>query len=145
MVYLLRHIYNFLDENNKVQIEDKILGVYSTVEKAEEAIERYSKLPGFCDYPKACFVIEQRSVNKDTAWNKGFDHSKISGVCVRAGIENINAISDETAKEYAFRMLCHDDLNEADLKFGLLEEYMNLVLYGELHYDLNCTEREGVL
>ena len=48
------------------------LGVYSSVEKAEEAIERYHKLSGFIDYPKDCFYITECNVDHDSDWIEGF-------------------------------------------------------------------------
>lgn len=67
-VFVLVHAYEF-DEGREM----KILGAYSSQEKADEAIERYYKLEGFRDYPKACFWVYEMDVNKDEEWNEGFD------------------------------------------------------------------------
>jgi uncharacterized protein (DUF952 family) len=67
VVYKLVHTY----ETEQGEDEDKPLGVYSTRETAQEAIERYRKLPGFRQYPDA-FVIYESVLDFDAAWTKGF-------------------------------------------------------------------------
>ena len=47
-----------------------LIGVYSERLKAEEALSRARKLPGFCDY-KDGFVIDQYTLNEDH-WTEGF-------------------------------------------------------------------------
>ncbi len=53
MVYLLyhRHIIDSL------VYDDKLIGIYSSYEKAENAIIRYSDLPGFCDCLSGFHII----------------------------------------------------------------------------------------
>jgi len=48
----------------------KIVGIYSTRPLAEEAEERSSLLPGFCEEPHG-FSIEQYEVDADH-WSRGF-------------------------------------------------------------------------
>ena len=50
--------------------ETKIIGVYSSREKAVQIIEKYKKLPGFKEYPNA-FCIDEYEMDKDY-WNEGF-------------------------------------------------------------------------
>lgn len=146
MYFLLRHMYNFWDSANNVQIEDKILGIYSTNELAKQAIERYHKLPGFCDYPKSCFIIEKRKINEDTAWREGFSGSGINGLSISSWVNEENIPCEESAKEYAKRLIKLKNLpKEYDLCEGLIEEYMNLIIYGELYYGLKYLEGETLI
>ena len=66
-IYQLHHVYEVDDEGH----EDKGLGAYSTREKAQEAIERYRKLPGFGDRPDN-FVIYETTLDQDAAWTDGY-------------------------------------------------------------------------
>lgn len=72
MIYILWHTYEYIDSNGYEEMEQKFLGIYSTYELAEQARDRYYKLPGFCDYAKDCFFIEDTDVDIDFAWNEGF-------------------------------------------------------------------------
>ncbi len=64
-VYLLWHAHD-LDEEKEV----KLLGVYSSEAKAQEAKVKASSLPGFRDYPDG-FHISRYPVDKDQ-WTEGF-------------------------------------------------------------------------
>src|ERR1051325_8199517 len=64
-VYVLHHVYK-RDESE----ESKMLGVYSTRERAEEAIERLKVQPGFVDYPTG-FEIDPYNLDEDE-WEEGF-------------------------------------------------------------------------
>lgn len=68
--YLLQHYYEYGEEEEYEEI--KTLGIYSSREKASEAIERYFKLKGFRDYPKDCFYISEFPVDEDYQWWDGF-------------------------------------------------------------------------
>ena len=69
-VYVLMHAYEYGNENELDEIKE--LGIYSTKEKAEEAIDRYYVLSGFNRYPRSCFQIINRELDKDSAWTEGF-------------------------------------------------------------------------
>ena len=69
-IFLLLHVYEYGKEKEHEAV--KTLGIYTSLSKAEEALERYYKLPGFCEYPKECFKIEEYFYNKDMWWNEGF-------------------------------------------------------------------------
>ena len=69
-VYCLWHSYEYGEENEHETT--KILGVYTTESKANEAIGRFQNLPGFKDYPVECFVVEEYLLDKDTWWTEGF-------------------------------------------------------------------------
>lgn len=69
-VYYLVHRYRY-GKNNE-HVEGKRIGMYSTRELAEEAIDRYLPLLGFRDHPRECFQISEFVVDRDTAWTEGF-------------------------------------------------------------------------
>ena len=50
----------------------KLIGVYSTAEKAREAVARIGNKPGFKEHPELWNVQEQ-PVDRDD-WTQGFDH-----------------------------------------------------------------------
>lgn len=65
-VFLLQHSY----EVNEYE-ETKLIGIYSTREKAEETVRQYKTLPGFRDYPDDCFYIDEYQIDKNH-WQEGF-------------------------------------------------------------------------
>lgn len=78
--YGLMHSYDYqckeYDEEGEVFFEDmemKVLGIYSSRQEAEEALNRYYKLPGFNKYLRECFTIYECKLDKDDGWNEGFD------------------------------------------------------------------------
>jgi hypothetical protein len=64
-VYLLEHVR---DPDGDEDV--KILGIYSTRDAAQEAIDRSLKLPGFRDHPDG-FNIDEYTVDRDY-WETGF-------------------------------------------------------------------------
>lgn len=66
-VYLLWHSHDDADGN----VDDKLIGVYLTEEKARVALARTKELPGFRDFPDG-FEISPYQVNKDH-WTEGFE------------------------------------------------------------------------
>ena len=67
--YELGHYY----ENERGVDIFKILGIFSTREKAEQTQIMYSKKPGFRDYPMDCFYIDKHHINIGS-WDTGFVH-----------------------------------------------------------------------
>ena len=67
-VYILQHSY---DIGNFEEI--KIIGIYSTLEKAEETINRYKNKKGFNNYPIDCFSIDKYKLDEDN-WIEGFSN-----------------------------------------------------------------------
>lgn len=65
-VYVLQH--NYVLQNGGDEI--KILGVFSSEEKAQEAIEIYRTLPGFCEHPQD-FYLDKYLVD-EKCWTEGF-------------------------------------------------------------------------
>jgi len=66
----LQHYYDYGKESEHEEVKE--LGVYSTRELAEEAIDRYATLPGFRDFPLDCFFIAEPTLDKDAGWEEGF-------------------------------------------------------------------------
>ena len=58
------------EDDNGIDFE-KIVGVYSSEEKAQQAIERLRDKPGFRDCPRGWLICDIE-VDKDTAWEDGF-------------------------------------------------------------------------
>lgn len=51
--------------------QEKQVGVYSTNERAEQAIERLRDKPGFRDFPERWFIHEL-TLDQDSFWMDGF-------------------------------------------------------------------------
>lgn len=58
----------FVDEQDGDDV--KLLGIYSTRERAEERMKLARPLPGFRDEPE-CFVLEGYEIDEDI-WTEGF-------------------------------------------------------------------------
>ena len=74
-VYVLTHFYYYGKEEEHTKF--KMLGIYSSREKATLAIEKYYKLEGFKDYWKECFLIDRFTLGEDEEWTKGFKISPL--------------------------------------------------------------------
>lgn len=70
-VYLVQHCYEYevVEEINKENI--KIIGIYSSYEKAEQVIEAYKTKKGFNRFPVDCFYIDEYILDQDH-WKDGF-------------------------------------------------------------------------
>jgi hypothetical protein len=66
-VYVLWHVYEL---NPLEEEESKLIGIYSSQEKAQHAIARLRSQPGFRDYPNG-FIIDQATLDTDD-WKEGF-------------------------------------------------------------------------
>ena len=75
-VYKLEHVHVLYDD-----VEDtKFLGIFSTKEKAEDAMQILAKQPGFKDFPKLIggddieegFYITEEVVDEISGWKEGF-------------------------------------------------------------------------
>ncbi len=65
-VFVLQHVHSREDG-----VEDvKFIGVYSSREKAQEAVARLGRLPGFADAPDG-FHIDEYRVDHDQ-WAQGY-------------------------------------------------------------------------
>lgn len=65
-VYVLQHSYALQNGCD----ETKLLGVFSSEDKAQQAIEMYRTLPGFCEHPQD-FHLDKYLVD-ETCWTEGF-------------------------------------------------------------------------
>lgn len=156
-LYILRHIYNFeREDGSQYQFEDKFLGVYSSRKKAEEAADRYIEMEGFKLYPRECFKIEKWKTNQDSAWREGFvkmEEANLFDEAVEQYDENSGGLDvscwlfaeapykKENPPEFAKRMM-DKNFGEGNwnLQDGLLEEYNNLLLYGEIGFEQKHAE-----
>lgn len=68
-VYLLRHME---DDREDGRMHCKTIGVYSTLEKAQEAVGRFHLLEGFFGRPDMWWT-DERVVDEDGDWQHGFD------------------------------------------------------------------------
>lgn len=66
-VYVLWHVYELDPQQEE---ESKLIGIYSSEEKARDALARLRIQPGFRDYPNG-FVIDQAILDTDD-WKEGF-------------------------------------------------------------------------
>jgi hypothetical protein len=66
-VFILQHSYELSETGEE---ETKFIGVYSSKEKAQEAINRLSLQPGFKDFPDY-FFIDEYEIDQDN-WCEGF-------------------------------------------------------------------------
>lgn len=69
-VILLWHVHEVNDDFG-THDEEKLIGVFSYAEKADEAVERLKNLEGFRDYPLTCFVLDEYETDKIN-WAGGF-------------------------------------------------------------------------
>ena len=66
VVFVVQHVHEYEDGEENV----KMIGVYSTQEQAEGAVERLRKQPGFRDLPTG-FSIDPYTVDEDN-WTGGY-------------------------------------------------------------------------
>ncbi len=148
-IYLLRHIHKFIDDYGHEQYENYVLGFYSCEGKALNAVERYFVLPGFTQYPKKCFIIEKWKLDNDMTWKDGFIKSveaiylepisekydeNTRGFDVSKWAEGKEKKERETKEEFAIRIL-NERYKDCCLDRGLYEEYLALLLWGEICFD----------
>lgn len=75
-VYFLYHVHDDAESGRR---RNKTAGVFSTEERARQAIEMLGVLRGFRDHPEG-WRIHHRTVDK-TSWTEGFDkitHKKLT-------------------------------------------------------------------
>ena len=69
-VYVLWHTHELKDDFGSHD-EIKMIGIFSTEEKAQGAIEQLKDQEGFRDYPVSCFEIYEQVVDR-IGWEAGF-------------------------------------------------------------------------
>ena len=70
--YVVDYTFDVDDENYKCIERHAFVGVFSSVEKANEAIDYLMNQQGFKDHPKDCFNIDFWELNKLQEWMTGF-------------------------------------------------------------------------
>ena len=65
-IWILRHLHALKSGDESA----KLIGVYSSEEKARAAQKRAANLPGFCDFPDA-FEIDNYTLDRDN-WTSGY-------------------------------------------------------------------------
>lgn len=65
-VFLLQHSYE-IEESEQT----KIIGIYSTRDKAKTVVEKFKTLSGFSDYPDS-FYIDEYEIDQNN-WEEGFE------------------------------------------------------------------------
>ena len=112
ILYRLSHIHEYGEDGNE-DVEIKMLGIYSTLENATKASERYYLLPGFNCYSKECFMIDEYVVDEDSEWKEGFigtdkirrDFEKITA-CFNKWLEKDVGIEESWNDENYYNALC---------------------------------------
>ncbi len=74
-LYLVRHFDQETDDDDD---KEKVIGVYSTLDLAKQAIERLRDKPGFRDYPERWLICHE-TLNKDW-WEEGFATALPGGI-----------------------------------------------------------------
>lgn len=70
-VYSLQHRYKYEIYEGIETTNAKFIGVYSSRQKAQEAIERFRVKQGFERFPVSCFFINEHTLNENH-WLEGF-------------------------------------------------------------------------
>ena len=71
VVFVVQHVHELRNEEEDV----KMIGIYSTREKAEAVVERLRLQPGFCEVPTG-FHIDKYPVDADH-WTEGYVTTKL--------------------------------------------------------------------
>ena len=69
-VFLLWHIYELKDDFG-THDEEKLIGVFSSRQKAQEAAALLRHREGFRDFPMCCFEIHKMEIDRMN-WTDGF-------------------------------------------------------------------------
>lgn len=102
-VFVLEHLYESADTS--VQ-EAKLIGVYSSREKAEKAIEKLIKQPGFRDFPDY-FNIDEYVIDQNH-WDEGFiteTYEPKYSVWRQDDNGNVYLVKDKLTEIDAFRLV----------------------------------------
>jgi homoserine kinase type II len=65
-VFVVQHVHVLDDESEEV----KMIGVYSSRQKADEAVARLKSQPGFCHTPQG-FAVSKYVIDRDH-WPEGY-------------------------------------------------------------------------
>ena len=70
-VFLLWHTHELTDDFG-THDEEKLIGVFSSPQIANDTIQKLKNLEGFRDNSLDCFMIDEYEVDKPTSWTEGF-------------------------------------------------------------------------
>ncbi len=70
--YIVEFVYEVDDDNYKCIERFAFIGVFSTKEKANTAVDYLMNQPGFRDHPRDCFYISFFDLDKLKEWTTGF-------------------------------------------------------------------------
>jgi hypothetical protein len=101
--FILQHSYELEGEE-----ETKFIGVYSSEEEANSAIERLKEKPGFVNWQE-CFSIGEYHINQDH-WTEGF--STMTSVQIMLTDQSWSTVSAEIIDKGIFKIIEYykDDL-----------------------------------
>ena len=68
VVYMLEHSHEWEDGHDDI----KFIGIFSTREKAEAALEHVRRQPGFRDFPDGFYIGECEVKSEQLGWPEGF-------------------------------------------------------------------------
>ena len=122
VIFTLAHVYEY-GENDDVEVRVKELGIYSTYQKAEEAIERYAILPGFNRHPRSCFIIDEYEIDTDQAWTEGFistvdiaNNFKSLTECLNEWLDIQKTVEESWEDRKYYNFMCEIDRGMYELK-----------------------------
>lgn len=69
-LYMLQHEYEYTYENG-IFDEVKLIGIFSSLQKAEDAKNLLKNKKSFKDFPDSCFIISDIEIDS-IDWVKGF-------------------------------------------------------------------------
>lgn len=121
-VFILHHSYELEDVE-----EIKLIGVYTSKDLAELAIERLKTKPGFCNRPED-FSISEYTLNQDS-WIEGF--STMTVIEVKNKNNQWQSVQAEITHDGNYRII---ELYENDL----LDEFKHLDI-------VKCENKNGLL
>ncbi len=140
--YLLYHVYEFCNQSST-----KLLGLYSTQQKAEEAQRRFRKKEGFNTYPEQCFVIADFEFDKDSFfWGEGFfstnTHILSDFIYVTNAVNALAGITDSPEESWKnedyYDVYCMvSDMIYAEQEVTDIGEFIQRMLHDYMNLDLD--------
>lgn len=136
-IYHLQHYYEYEIEKYFKVDQVKMIGIYSSKEKAEEKLNLYKSIEGFKDHPKECFYINESILGR-CGWGTGFvqvpnyeegekkkveDFKGYRMICdMPKWMTNLKITKEQSDKEYIIKLL-DDKYGVDNYNKGLYSEY----------------------
>jgi hypothetical protein len=127
-VYVVEHSYE-VGEDGEFD-ETKLIGIYSSEEKAKQVIQKYIILPGFEDHPIECFYIEKYEIDKDE-WAEGFEKADNTPSWVKGNKPN----PGESGKDFAKRVL-DERFGSGNYQTGPESDYNKIKKWGDKAFNI---------